>query len=232
VSEHLTRKELRTDGFATAVEHNVEYVADHRKQVIQYGGIGLAVILAGVGIYAYLTHAKTVREEQLSDAISIQEGQVSPGAIQGSGLFQTEEAKRAAAQKAFGTVAAEHGSSREGHIAEYYMGCISADAGKLDEARTHFQKVADSGDKNYAALASLSLAEVDYMQNKPAEGEKIMRGLIEHPSLLVSKDQASIALARHLAKTNPVEARKILDPIVKETNAASQIAVGVLGEIK
>jgi predicted negative regulator of RcsB-dependent stress response len=232
VSEHLTRKELRTDRFAVAVEHNVEYVSEHRKQLIQYGGIALAVILAVVGIYAYLSHAKTVREDQLADAISIQETQVTPAGQPGPGVYTTEDAKEAAAQKAFTAVAAEHSSAKEGQIAEYYLGCIAADAGKLDEARKHFQAVADSSEKDYASLANLSLAEVDFMQNRAADGEKILRGLMNHPTLMVSKDQATITLARHLAKTNPAEARKLLEPLVKQTNAASQIAVGVLGEIK
>jgi predicted negative regulator of RcsB-dependent stress response len=232
VSEHLTRKDLRTDGFAVAVEHNVEYVSEHRKQLIQYGVIAVVAILAAVGIYAYLTHSKTVREEQLSEAIGIQESQVTPAAAPGSGSYTTEEAKTTAAQKAFAAVAAEHSSAKEGQIAEYYLGCIAADAGKLDEAKAHFQKVADSNDKDYSALANLSLAEVDYMQNRPADGEKRLRGLIEHPTLLVSKDQATISLARHLLKTNPAEAKKLLEPLVKQPNAASQIAVGVLSEIK
>jgi predicted negative regulator of RcsB-dependent stress response len=232
VSEHLTRKDLRTDGFAVAVEHNVEYVSEHRKQLIQYGVIALVAILAAVGIYSYMTHAKTVREEQLSDAIQIQESPVTPGAQPGSGSYTTEEAKTAAAQKAFAAVAAEHSSAKEGQIAEYYLGCIAADAGKLDEARKHFQTVADSNDKDYASLANLSLAEVDYMQNRAADGEKRLRGLMEHPTLLVSKDQATISLARHMSKTNPAEARKLLEPLVKQTNASSQIAVGVLSEIK
>jgi predicted negative regulator of RcsB-dependent stress response len=232
VSEHLTRKELRTDGFAVAVEHNVEYVAEHRKQLIQYGAIALVVILAAVGTYAFLSHSKTVREEQLGDAITIQEAQVTPGALPGSGAYTTEDAKRAAAQKAFTTVANEHSSSKEGLIAEYYLGCIAADSGKPDEARKHFQTVADSSDKDYGALANLSLAELDYMQNKAVDGEKILRGLIDHPTMLVSKDQATLSLARHLAKTNPAEARKLLEPLVKQANAASQIAVGVMSEIK
>ncbi len=232
MSDHLTRKELRTDGFAVAVEHNVEYVSEHRKQLIQYGGFGLAVILAGAGIYGYLTHAKTVRENQLADAIGIQESQVTPGALPGSGGYSTEEAKTAAAQKAFTALSAEHSSSKEGLIAEYYLGCIAADAGKLDEARKQFQLVADSSDKDYSSLASLSLAEVDYMQNKAADGEKILRGLMDHPTLLVSKDQATISLARHLAKTNPAEARKLLEPLIKSSSVASQIAVGVMSEIK
>jgi hypothetical protein len=232
VSEHLTRKDLRTDGFAVAVEHNVEYVSEHRKQLIQYGGIGVAVVAAAVGIYLFFGHQKTVREDQLGDAISIQESQITPGAQPGAGVYSTEAAKTAAAQKAFGAVAAEHGSSKEGHIAEYYLGCIAADAGKLDEARKHFQTVADSSDKDYSSLANLSLAEVDYMQNRAADGEKILRGLMEHPTMLVSKDQATISLARHLAKTNPAEAKKLLEPLVKEPTVASQIAVGLLSDIK
>ena len=232
MSEHLTRKELRTDKFAVAVEHNVEYVAEHKKQLIQYGGIAVAVILAAVGTYAFLSHSKTVREEQLGEAISIQESQVTPGALPGSGAYTTEEAKEAAARKAFTAVSNEHSSAKEGLIAEYYLGCIAADSGKLDEARKHFQTVADSSDKDYSSLANLSLAELNFMQNKAAEGEKILRNLIDHPTLLVSKDQAAIALARHLAKTNPAEARKMLEPLIKQTNAASQIAVGVMSEIK
>ncbi len=232
MSEHLTRKDLRTDGFAVAVEHNVEYVAEHRKQLIQYGVIALVVVLAAVGIYAYLTHAKTVREEQLSDAIGIQESQVTPAAAPGSGSYTTEEAKTAAAQKAFSTVATEHSSAKEGQIAEYYLGCIAADSGKLDEARTHFQKVADSGSKDYASLANLSLSEIDYMQNRAADGEKRLRTLIDHPTLFVSKDQATISLARHMLKSNPSEAKKLLEPLVRQPNSASQVAVGVLSEIK
>lgn len=232
MSEHLTRKDLRTDGFAVAVEHNVDFLAHHRKQLIQYGGLALVAILAGVGIYAYMSHAKTVREEQLGDAISIQESAVSNAAAPGSGSYATEEAKTAAAQKAFTAVATEHPSSKEGLIAEYYLGCIAADNGKLDEARKHFQGVADSSNKDYSSLANLSLAEVDYMQGKPADGEKILRNLMDHPTMLVSKDEATIALARHLVKSNPTEARKLLDPLIKQTNVASQIAVGVMSEIK
>jgi predicted negative regulator of RcsB-dependent stress response len=232
VSEHLTRKDLRTDAFTVAVEHNVDYISHHRKQLIQYGGIAVAAILVGVGIYAYMGHAKTVREEQLSEAIAIQETAVTPNGQPGPGVYTTEEAKTAAAAKAFTGVVTAQSGSREGDIAEYYLGCIAADAGKLDEARKHYQLVADSGNKEYASLASYSLAEIDYMQNRAADGEKILRQLIDHPTVFVSKDQASITLARHLGKTNPTEARKLLDPIIRGTSESSQAAVQAMGEIK
>jgi hypothetical protein len=232
VSEHLTRKDLRTDAFAVAVEHNVEYLAHHRKQLIRYGAIALIAIAAGSAIYFYLGHQKTVREDQLADAITIQETQVTPGAKPGPGIFTTETAKQEAANKVFTALATQHSGAREGSIAEYYLGCNAADAGKLDEARKHFEAVAGRGDKDYASLASLSLAEVDFMQNRGADGEKILRQLMDHPTVLVSKDQAAISLARHLAKTRPAEARKLLEPILSQPGASAQVAVSVMGEIK
>jgi predicted negative regulator of RcsB-dependent stress response len=224
---------MRTDPFAVAVEHNVEYVAEHRKQLIRYGSIALAVILAAVGIYAYLGHQKTLREDQLADAISIQESQVLAGSQPGqTGVYPTQEAKADAAKKAFTALAVAHSGTKEGYIAQYYLGCIAADSGKLDEARKQYEAVVSGADKDYAALANLSLAEVDYAQNRGAEGEKILRQLVEHPTLLVSKDQATISLARHLANTKPAEARKLLEPIIRASGGASQAAVAVMGEIK
>jgi len=232
VSEHLTRKELRTDGFAIALGHNVDYVAGHRQQFVRYGIIALVVIAAGFGIYFFLGQQSTTRENALFDAIQIQETPVTAGVAPGPLAFPTDAAKQAAAAKAFGAIATNHSGSREGWIAEYYLGCIAADAGRLDEARKHFQNVAKGADKDYASLANFSLAEMSYSDNKAAEGEKLLRQIIANPTALVSKDQATVTLARHLARTNPTEAKKLLQPLVSQASAASQVAITVLGEIK
>jgi predicted negative regulator of RcsB-dependent stress response len=232
VSEHLTRKELRTDRFAIAVGHNVEYLAEHRKQMVRYGGIALLAIVAGLGVYYFRSQQVTTRESALFDAIQIQETPVTPGVAPGPLAFPTDTAKQAAAAKAFSAIATGHSGTREGWIAEYYLGCIASDAGKLDEARKRFQSVAGGADKDYASLASFSLAEIDYTENKTADAEKILRQIIANPTVLVSKDQATVTLARHLSRTNPAEAKKLLQPLVSQANAASQVAISVLGEIK
>ena len=232
MSERITRKDLRTDKFAVAVEHNVEYMAAHRAQVIRYSLIGLAVILIGGAIYFYRGYLHEQRQVKLADAIQIQETAVTAGVTPGPLAFPTDDAKRDAATKAFAAVTSEYGDSREGLIAQYYLGSIAADAGKLDEARKRYQAVADSSDKDYSSLAKLSLAELDYLENKPSEGEKVLRDLIAHPTIMVSKDQATIALARHLGKTNPAEARKLLEPITSRTTGAAQTAVQLLGELQ
>ncbi len=232
MSDRITRKDLRTDKFAVAVEHNVEFVNEHRAQVIRYSAIGVAVIALIVAIYYYRAHQHDVREEQLAEAIQIQETNVQPGVAPGPMSFPTDEAKRVAASKAFSDLAAKYSGSREGLIAEYYLACIAADAGKLDEARKRFQSVADAGDKDYASLAKLSLAGVDFSQNRAADGEKLLRDLMANPTVLVSKEQATIALAHHYVNTNPAEARKLLEPMTSQPGGASQAAVQLLGELQ
>jgi len=48
----------------------------------------------------------------------------------------------------------------------------------------------------------------------------MLRGLIQNPTILVSKEQATLALARLLAASRPAEARKLLEPLVKEKRQA------------
>ena len=54
-----------------------------------------------------------------------------------------------------------------------------------------------------------------------AEAEKLLRSLIDDPTILVSKEQATIALAKVVAKKNPAEARKLLEPL-RAASAARQ----------
>lgn len=232
MSDRITRKDLRTDKFAVAVEHNVEFVAGHRGQFIRYALIGLALIVVGAAIYFYRGYQRDIRQEKLADAIQVQETNVQAGVQPGPLAFPTDEAKRQAATKAFGDLAAQYAGTREGLIAEYYMACIAADAGKLDEARKRYQSVADSSDKDYSSLAKLSLSGVDFAENRGAEGEKLLRELMNNPTTLVSKDQATIALAHYYSTTKPAEARKLLEPMTTQPNGASQAAVQLLGDMQ
>ncbi len=232
MSDRVIRRDLGADKFTVAIENNVSFVARHRTQFIRYGIVALVVILLGAGIYFYRNSQQSIREEKLADAIQIQETNVTPGAVPGPLSFPTDEAKRDAATKAFSEVASQYNGTREGWIAEYYLGCIATDAGKLDEARKRFQSVVDSANKDYASLANLSLADLDFVQNRTSEGEKRLRDLIANPTIMVSKEQATMALAHHYATTNPAEARKLLEPLSSQTGGVSQAAVQALGELQ
>jgi DNA-directed RNA polymerase subunit F len=54
---------------------------------------------------------------------------------------------------------------------------------------------------------------------------------MDHPTDLVSKTQATLALARGIEKTNPAEARRLVQPLVSSGGDDAPIAAQVLSEI-
>ncbi len=58
-----------------------------------------------------------------------------------------------------------------------------------------------------------------------------LRSIIDDPTILVSKPQATITLAKIVAKKNPAEARKLLEPLRAERGPVSRAAITALGEM-
>jgi hypothetical protein len=125
----------------------------------------------------------------------------------------------------------DYGGSKEAYIARYYLASIAVETGKTDDAKRGFREVADHADKNYASLGKLALAQLDFATGNSAEAEPLLRDLIDHPTDLVSKTQATIALARGLSKTKPAEARKLIQPLVSAGGDDAPLAAQVLSEI-
>ena len=226
----ITRKELKTDKFALEVGHTVDFFEEHHTEIVRYGAVALAVIAIVVLISVYRSHQHTLRQQALAKAIAVQEAAVGPGSP-GTLSFPTQDAKDKEAIKAFSELATKYSGTDEGYIAEYYLGCIAADEGKLGEADKRFSSVANSAGKQYASLAKLSLGQLYFAEGKPKPGEEMLRSLMNHPTVFVSKDQATVVLARVLAPTNPAEARKLLGPLRAKAGAVSQTAIQTYGEL-
>lgn len=230
--DKLTRKELKKDVFARNVGHTVEYVAEHRRQFIRYGSAALAVVVLLAGYYYYSKRQHTTRQRELAVATRIQDAGVGPSSGRESILtFPTVEEKNKAAKKAFSDLAAHYPGTEEGAIAEYYLGTVAADEGRLDDAVKSLKSAAETGSAEYASLANLSLAQVYYLQGKTADAEKLLRALMAKPTMFVSKEQATITLARILSSSRPDEARKLLEPLRTQPGAVSRVALSVLGEL-
>ena len=229
--DRITRSKLKTDRFAVEVEHSVEYVAEHKKQVMMYSAIGGAVALLVAGIWYYRDGQHTKRQEELAQAMETMQAPVSSGAPPGQVFFTTEALKSAAAEKAFKAVYDKYSGTTEGIVAASYLGAISTDQGKLVDAEKYFKQVADSGDQNYASMGKLSLAQVQLSTGRNADAEKLLRSLYEKPTMFVSKEQAAIALARAIAVSKTAEARKLLEPLRTERPAVSQLAITLLSEL-
>lgn len=232
--DRLTRKELKSDRFALEVEHIVDSVSEHRDLVLRYGSIALAVLVIGLGTYYYRGHQHNVREQKLHVALRIQDATVGPPQVQGNESmlsFPTATAKQDAVVKAFSELTKKYSGTEEGTIAEYYLGTNAADRGDMTNAEKYLKNVADSSYANYASVAKLALAKIYATHGRLADGEKLIRSVMDRPSDFVSKDAATIALAQLIAPTRPQEARKLLEPLRSSRSAISRTALTVLSNL-
>ncbi|HYO82623.1 MAG TPA: hypothetical protein VES20_14560 [Bryobacteraceae bacterium] len=226
------RQELKHDRFVEQVGHTVEYAAGHRQQVIRYGAIALAVLVLALAAYWYFRSQEEARQEALRTAIRTQEAQVGQGQAAFMLTFGTEAEKQKAADKAWNDLASRHAGSDEAAIAHFYMGINAADRGNSGEAEKHLKQAIDAGEEPYASQARLSLATIYAgSTGKAADAEKLLREIVNKPTVLVSKEQATLNLARLIGKTRPDEARKLLEPLRTERGPISRAALTILGEL-
>jgi TolA-binding protein len=225
------RRDLKHDKFVEQIGHSVEYAVDHKTQVIRYGAAVFAVLLLGLGWYFYSNHQKSARQQALREAMRVQEAQIGAAGSEFVMSFPTQAEKDKAVEKAFTELSNKHSGSDEGAIARYFLGVSAADRGKLADAEKHFKAVADSASNPYASQARLSLAQIYEASGRVAEAEKLLRSMINDPTILVSKEQATVALGRLLSKSKPAEARKLLEPLRTERGPVSRAALSALGEM-
>jgi len=229
--DRLTRKELKHDKFAEGVGSGFSFLSHHRGQATRWSLIGLAVVVIAGGIWLYRSHQATQRAELLAKAIQVDDATV--GTPQPPRLnFATPEDKEKARIAAFTEVAVKYPGSNEGAMAKLAMAAAEADKGQIDQALKAFKDINDTAPAPYNSVAQLSMAQIYESQGNAAEAEKLLRQLADKPTIFVSKDQATLELAKLLAKSNPAEARKLLQPLsASPRTAVSRAAVTALGTI-
>jgi predicted negative regulator of RcsB-dependent stress response len=221
---------LKSDKFVQEVGETISFVEKHRTEIIRYGGAALAVlVLAGSG-WAYVRSRREARQAELTGAIQIYNAPVTtstPGMLS----FPTEADKNKAVEKALNDLMTKHSGSEEAAVGTYLMGLHSSDQGKTADAERYLKKAAEDAGKEYAALAKLALAQVYASEGKVADSEKLLREIMNNPTVTVSKEQATLTLARILSRTKPDEARKLMEPLRTQTGAVSRIAINEMTEL-
>jgi predicted negative regulator of RcsB-dependent stress response len=231
VSSNITRRELKEDKFAVEVGHGVQYVAGHRKNFILYGAIALAVVVIGAGIFYYRSSQSSARNQELGEAIALTNAPVGQANPTGGPSFPTEQAKTDAVSKALSRVTSDYSGSEEAYVAGFLLAGQLNDAGKLPEARTKYQDVADHASSNYSSLAKLALAQIDFAEGKSSGAEALLKGLMDNPTDLVSKEEATLAYAKGIGAKRPAEARKLLTSLITPPSDVSPIASAALAEL-
>jgi len=184
-----------------------------------------------LGYWVYRGHQRAARQAALTEAIKVQEAPA--GGVSGNGglAFPNQEAKDVEALRVFSDLQSEYSGSPESQIAGYYLGAIKADQGKLADAEKSFLQVAQHGNAEYSSLAKLSLAQIYFSDGRNPQAEAMLRDLMAHPTAFVSKDQATLMLAKYLIAKNPVEARKLLDPLRTVPGTVGQVALTMYADL-
>ncbi len=135
--DRLTRKELKSDRFALEVQHSVEYVTEHRRQVVRWSILAAAVVAIIVAVFVYRNYQHGVREQKLAAATQIINANIGPAPSEYVLSFPTTADRAKAYTKAFTDLATNYPGTDEGvarGVLPGYAGCRSRQAGRSREA--------------------------------------------------------------------------------------------------
>lgn len=229
--DKATRDVLKSDPIASELTHAVEYAAKNRARVIRWGAIALVVLAIIAGFLYYRDRMAAERQAALAVALRVRDAQIGnpPGPDDPRQYFNTLGEKQAALRKSLIDVITKYSGSNEASLSHYQLGVLSADEGKAKEAEDQFKQAEASGSGEYKAAAQWALQEIYVGDGRTKEAEAILRNFVAKPTDLVSKEQASIELAKLIAKTNPTEARALVEPLSRvDRSAVARYAQSVL----
>jgi hypothetical protein len=228
---NLSRKELKQDNVALKVEETTHFLATHRALVTRIAIGVVAVVVIALAASFFITSRRDAREQALGAALALQNAPVGAAPPNGGISFPSDLAKADAVRKAFNSIITQDSGSQEAYAAEYYLAGIDVGAGKIEDALKKYDHVAADAGSDFASLAKLGKAQVLFSLGRSPEAQAVLKDLIAHPTAMVSKEQASMILAKGIASTQPAEARKLLVPIAEEHSDVSQSAVTALADI-
>jgi predicted negative regulator of RcsB-dependent stress response len=229
--DRQTRKQLKTDKFAQDLGNTFSFLSDHRSETIRYGLIAVAVIILGVGYYYYSRSQAAAREAALEKAMQVDQAIIAANPTPTNINFPTQAEKDKARTQAFSDLATKYHGTAEGAVGGIFIAAEQSDKGNFAAAEKIYKDVMDSAPEDYSALARMSLAHVYAAENKIPEAEKLLRYLMDHPTDLVSKEEATLELGDILAKSDCKGALKLIEPLRNSRTAVSKIALSAVGRI-
>ena len=197
----ITRKELKTDKFALEVEHTVNFFEEHQKEIIRYGGIGLVVVGLVIGwmIYSRHQHTASGRCALAGDRDSGSAGRAAATGAKPE-LPDTGCQRPGRHSSLLPVDGGKYPGSAEARDRAVLSGVDPGRPGKTGRGREELQ---GSGAEGRCADTPRWPSSRWRRSTSPTDatrpGRKLLRDLIAHPTLFVSKEQATISLARYLA---------------------------------
>lgn len=231
--DRLSRKELKTDEIAEKAQEAFEWSTAHRSTVVRYVGIVVGLGVLWLAYHFYSSYQTTARQEALDKVLRLDDATLGADVSPTRAHFDNEEAKTKAVTAGFTDLAAKYSGSQEGAIANLYLSGAAAEKGDTAEAEKRLRNIIDNAPASYASMARISLAQVLSTNGKLPEAEKLLHEAMDKPSSTVSKEAAQLTLAQLLAKSNPTEAKKLVEPLrmLPSRPAISRAAITLDGEL-
>lgn len=225
-----TRRQLKEDKFVETAQGAAEWTSSHRQPLIYSGVAVLVIVLAAAGLWSWRNKQNDAANIALGSAMRVFTANIVPAGIpsgpETKDSFSSTAARGKAAEKEFAAIADKYSHTDAGHIARYLQGVAAMQAGENAVAEQQLKAVADSGDKNIAALAKMSLANYYGSSNRAADATRLYKDLEDHPTDTVSKVAAQMAMAELYESTDPQQASSLYQQILKE-NPNSPVAATI-----
>ncbi|MCZ2154421.1 MAG: tetratricopeptide repeat protein, partial [Bryobacterales bacterium] len=180
----------------------------------------------------YRTQA-TARRAAFDALLRVMESPVASPQEGGSGTYATQEEKEKAVAAALEEFTKEYAGTNEEALARYFIASNDVSDGKLDKALTEVDVAIRDGNSDTSAIARFLKANILSSQGKTDEAEKIYRELLAGSSSgFLTKAEVTVALAKLVAKKNPDEAVKLLEPMRMEDSSTQRIVSQTIDEIQ
>jgi tetratricopeptide (TPR) repeat protein len=199
MSQRLSRKEIKRNELAQAVERTVEYATSHTRTLWQVGIGAAAVLVLGAGTYLFLDLRARSARTDLDAAIRVAQAPIEATAAKPDDperpTFADEASRRSRARALFEQVRSRHGGAPAA-VALAYLGRFAAEEGSLDRARELWQEsLAEAADHLLAAEVRLNLLKLDLAQGKAEEVARRLEAMLEQTEKPLPEDVILFELA-------------------------------------
>lgn len=232
-----TRHALKQDKFVNATTSGLEWVGEHRGNVIAWSvGVVLLVAVFVVGVVVYQKR-EAAANQVLGQAMDIYETPITQPNVPaepGMKTYATAADRAKAAYPLFRQAADQYSWLSAGQMARYFAGVTELDMGQKSQAEADLEKATRASNSNLASLAKIALANLYQQTGRNSQAVTLLEDVIAHPTTTVPKSEAQLQLAALYETTQPEEAKRLYAQIKdqnKDTDAA-QIASQKLQSLK
>lgn len=213
-----TRRQLKEDKFAETAQGAAQWATGHRKLVVWVIGLLVVGVLATTGIVTWRSRHIEQANDELVTAMRTLNAPLRPAGTPAGDTpsFTSMAVRGKEAAKEFKAIADKHSMVPPGKVARYLYGVALLQAGDAAIGEHEIKQAADSGDKDLAALAKMTLASIYRNSNRQADAAKIYKELTDRPTATVSKSTAQLAMAEMYETTDPQQATAIYQQVQKE----------------